>query len=88
MNDIQNSAIAAPVAGGLGGAGSAMRRIGIFYDGTHFFHISDFYNEKHERKARLSLRGIHDFVCEIISQLEGVEKRFCKGMALSTERAS
>lgn len=78
MNDIQNSAITAPAVGGLGGTGFAMRRIGIFYDGGHFLHISNFYNYKHERKARLYLRGIHDFVCEAISQLEGVDRRFCQ----------
>lgn len=77
-HDMQDSAIAAPAAGGLGGAGSAMRRIGIFYDGTHFFHISNFYNAKHEHKARLSFRGIHAFVQEEVARQEGVEKRFCR----------
>lgn len=57
---------------------NTLLRVGIFYDGTYFAHISDYYSYFHERKARLSIRGIHEFVRDEISRQEGVEKRFCQ----------
>jgi hypothetical protein len=35
-------------------------RIGVFYDGTWFAYLSDFYATAHPRGARISLDGLHD----------------------------
>lgn len=35
-------------------------RIGVFYDGTWFAYLSDFYATAHPRGARVSLDGLHD----------------------------
>lgn len=35
-------------------------RIGVFYDGTWFAYLSDFYATAHPRAARVSLDGFHD----------------------------
>ncbi|WP_158839961.1 NYN domain-containing protein [Saccharothrix deserti] len=35
-------------------------RIGVFYDGTWFAYLSDFYATAHQRAARISLDGFHD----------------------------
>ncbi len=35
-------------------------RIGVFYDGTWFAYLSDFYATAHRRAARISLDGLHD----------------------------
>ncbi|MFT7837804.1 hypothetical protein Q5530_16845 [Saccharothrix sp. BKS2] len=35
-------------------------RIGVFYDGTWFAYLSDFYATVHPRSARISLEGFHD----------------------------
>lgn len=35
-------------------------RIGVFYDGTWFAYLSDFYATAHSRAARISLDGLHD----------------------------
>ncbi|WP_367128788.1 NYN domain-containing protein [Saccharothrix sp. HUAS TT1] len=35
-------------------------RIGVFYDGTWFAYLSDFYATEHPRAARVSLDGFHD----------------------------
>jgi uncharacterized LabA/DUF88 family protein len=35
-------------------------RIGVFYDGTWFAYLSDFYATVHSRAARISLDGLHD----------------------------
>jgi uncharacterized LabA/DUF88 family protein/cold shock CspA family protein len=53
-------------------------RIGVFYDGTYFSHVSNFYMYEHERKARLSITGLHAFIREEVAQQEGVDKRFCQ----------
>ncbi|MDX3662508.1 NYN domain-containing protein [Streptomyces sp. ID05-26A] len=37
-------------------------RIGVFYDGTWFAYLSDFYATAHPRGARVSLDGLHDAV--------------------------
>ncbi|ANZ41759.1 NYN domain-containing protein [Lentzea guizhouensis] len=37
-------------------------RIGVFYDGTWFAYLSDFYATAHRRAARVSLDGLHDAV--------------------------
>lgn len=35
-------------------------RIGVFYDGTWFAYLSDFYATAHQRAARISVDGLHD----------------------------
>jgi len=35
-------------------------RIGVFYDGTWFAYLSDFYATAHRRAARIALDGLHD----------------------------
>jgi len=37
-------------------------RIGIFYDGYYFYKISNYYKYEHERKSRISISGLHDFI--------------------------
>jgi hypothetical protein len=40
----------------------SMTRIGVFYDGNYFLHVSNFYNYFHERKSRISISGLHHFI--------------------------
>lgn len=35
-------------------------RIGVFYDGTWFAYLSDYYATAHPRAARIALDGLHD----------------------------
>ena len=58
--------------------GSAMLRIGVFLDGGFLQFVSDYYKYHHEREARLSIRGLHEFVRDEVSRCEGVEKRRCQ----------
>ncbi len=53
-------------------------RIGVFYDGNFFYHISNYYNYEHERKARLSIAGLHDFICHKVADFENTDSRFCQ----------
>lgn len=57
---------------------NTLLRVGVFYDGTYFSHVSNYYLYQHERKARLSIEGIHEFIRDEVSREEGVDKRFCQ----------
>lgn len=47
-----------------------MIRIGIFYDGTFFWRISNHYKHRHERSSYLSIDGLHDFIRARVARLE------------------
>lgn len=57
---------------------SRLLKIGIFYDGNYFYHVSNYYCYAHEKRARLSISGLHDFVRRYIGKLEGAEEKFCQ----------
>jgi len=59
-----------------GNNNSKLRRIGIFYDGNYFLHISNYYNYVHERRSRISISGLHRFVRQQVAQLEGDDTTF------------
>ena len=50
---------------------NSLTKIGVFYDGNYFYHVSNYYNYVHQRKARISIKGLHDFVRYKVSELEG-----------------
>ena len=52
-------------------------RIGVFYDGNYFFHVSNYYTYYHERQARISLHGFHEFLKGQIAKLEGNDPKLC-----------
>ena len=53
-------------------------RIGIFYDGYYFYKVSNYYKYEHEKKARISISGLHDFIKFEIAQLVGLDIRQCQ----------
>lgn len=55
-----------------------MIRIGVFYDGNYFLHVSNYYNYDHPRKRRLSISGLHDFICHQVATEEGSEPHICR----------
>jgi uncharacterized LabA/DUF88 family protein/cold shock CspA family protein len=54
-----------------------MTRIGVFYDGNYFAHVSNYYNYEHDRKSRLSISGLHEFIRNQVAEEEAVDPRFC-----------
>jgi uncharacterized LabA/DUF88 family protein len=56
----------------------SLTRIGVFYDGNYFLHVSNFYNYFHERKSRLSVSGLHHFIRNHVAHLEGTDERLCQ----------
>ncbi len=55
-----------------------LMRIAVFYDGNYFLHVSNYYNYVHERKSRISIRGLHEFIRHQISTEAGVDVPFCQ----------
>jgi len=57
---------------------SKLTRIGVFYDGNYFLHVSNYYAFNHPRNSRISLRGLHDFVRAQVAVKEGTDTRLCQ----------
>jgi cold shock CspA family protein len=55
-----------------------LTRIGIFYDGNFFFHVSNYYHYHHERRARISVSGLHAFIRQQVAECEGTDARYCQ----------
>ncbi|RNI30096.1 NYN domain-containing protein [Rufibacter immobilis] len=53
-------------------------RIGVFYDGNYFLQVSNYYAYGHQRKRRISISGLHEFIREQVAEEEGVDPRFCR----------
>ncbi len=53
-------------------------RIGVFYDGNYFLHVSNYYNYDHPRKRRLSISGLHEFIRHEIGKEEAIDVRLCQ----------
>jgi uncharacterized LabA/DUF88 family protein/cold shock CspA family protein len=53
-------------------------RIGIFYDGYYFYKISNYYKYEHEKKARISIGGLHEFIRNEVSDLTKTDMRRCQ----------
>jgi len=45
-------------------------KIGVFYDGNYFLHVSNYYNYFHALRQRLSLPGFHRFICRLVEEAE------------------
>jgi cold shock CspA family protein len=59
-------------------ADSKLTRIGVFYDGNFFFHVSNYYHYSHERKARISVAGLHEFIRHQVAESEGSDVKYCQ----------
>ena len=57
---------------------SPLVRVGVFYDGNYFLKISDYYYFQHERKARISLEGLHEFIRHQVAEEEDVDVRLAQ----------
>ncbi len=57
---------------------SRLTRIGVFYDGNYFLHVSNYYNYSHERRSRISISGLHAFIRRQVDEEEGVNERLCQ----------
>lgn len=53
-------------------------RIGVFYDGNYFLHVSNYYNYFHPRRKRLNIAGLHEFIRNLIAREEDVDAKYCQ----------
>ncbi len=53
-------------------------RIGVFYDGNYFLHVSNYYAFNHSRQSRISIRGLHEFIRHQVAEEEAAEARHCQ----------
>ena len=51
-------------------------RIGVFYDGGFFHHISNYYRYSHPRRQRISVPGLHEFIRVKAAEFEGVDPAY------------
>jgi uncharacterized LabA/DUF88 family protein/cold shock CspA family protein len=59
-------------------ADSKLTRIGVFYDGNHFYHVSNYYHYNHPRRARISISGLHEFIRNEVAKAESTNVRNCQ----------
>lgn len=50
-----------------------LTRIAVFIDGGYFHEVSNYYRYVHDRRTRLAVRGVHDFIRHEVKIREGVE---------------
>ena len=55
-----------------------LTRIGVFYDGNYFLHVSNYYAYHHERRGRLSIAGLHEFIRHKIADEEQKDMHLCQ----------
>lgn len=55
-----------------------LTRVGVFYDGNFFAHVSNYYLHKHDRSARISISGLHEFIRNKVAENEGADPRYCQ----------
>lgn len=53
-------------------------RIAVFYDGTYFNKVSNYYLFQHERRARISIKGLHDFIAAEVAKAEAIDVKHCR----------
>ena len=53
-------------------------RIGIYYDGHYFYKVSNYYKFDHPRQARISIPGLHNFICNEVSSRFDSDITNCK----------
>ena len=53
-------------------------RIGVFYDGNYFFHVSNYYNYVHPVRRRISIDGLHTFIRDYLAKQENTDVRYCR----------
>ena len=53
-------------------------RVGIYYDGYYFYKVSNYYKFDHPRQSRVSIQGLHTFICNEVSTRLSADIDNCK----------
>lgn len=57
---------------------NSLKKVGVFYDGNYFAHVSNYYCYHHQRRKRISVSGLHDFIRYKVAQEESTDIRLCQ----------
>lgn len=57
--------------------GTRAIKVGVFYDGSYFTHVSNYYNYVHPHRRRLHIGGLHDFIKHTVAEHEGTKAGLC-----------
>lgn len=57
--------------------GNAALKVGVFYDGSYFTHVSNYYNYVHTHRRRLHIGGVHEFIKHTLAEREGTAPSLC-----------
>ena len=52
-------------------------KVGVFYDGSYFTHVSNYYNYVHPHHRRLHIGGLHDYIKHMVAEREGTMPSLC-----------
>lgn len=52
-------------------------KVGVFYDGSYFTHVSNYYNYVHPHRRRLHIGGIHEFIKHMVAEREDTLPGLC-----------
>jgi len=58
--------------------GTEILKIGVFYDGNYFLHVSNYYNYFHAMHQRLSLPAFHGFIRHLVAESEGIPLQYSR----------
>ena len=53
-------------------------KVGIYYDGHYFYKVSNYYKFDHPRQARISISGLHTYICTEVSARMDTDLNSCK----------
>ncbi|MCB9170721.1 MAG: NYN domain-containing protein [Flavobacteriales bacterium] len=57
--------------------GNLSLKVGVFYDGSYFTHVSNYYNYVHPHHRRIHIGGLHDFIRQMLAEKEGTHPNLC-----------
>ncbi len=57
--------------------GAKALKVGVFYDGSYFMHVSNYYNYVHPHRRRLHIGGLHDLIKHTIAEKDGTTPNLC-----------
>lgn len=61
----------------MNGQANPALKVGVFYDGSYFTHVSNYYNYVHPHRRRLHIGGLHDFIKHMVAEREGTTPNLC-----------
>lgn len=52
-------------------------KVGVFYDGSYYTHVSNYYNYVHAHRRRIHIGGLHDYIKHMVAEREDTRPNLC-----------